>query len=520
MSSNKSDEKKKGKLPETEEPIKVNNNNNQLQNQQKSVNETPSSNNDNIDNKLVSSTTSVVNNNYDSSTLDKSKSILLNNNKNYVIKIQENEQVADENSIFDEKLNNLNINRKLSNAEEDVCYPIRPPHKKEGIDFEALEEYIREENALMAKKKNNSTTTVDNNDDEARTISSTRRFSQYTENIKPPDLTEELRFTFYSTETGTIRANCFSEIPPKGQTMTELLRQGCFWIDVLSPTDSEMRILSSIFQIHPLTMEDIETEESREKCELFKNYYFINFQSYDQNNCIPPDIEPTSMFNVVMREGILSFHFQPTPHAHNVRRRIRQLKDYIRVTPVEFQSDAIDQLVMVLKNSEQQDMLMRIGICRKMVMTLLKLLGTKADVIKALIKRCEEIIAVGGEKLGEKHGPGDVVLYLGDIQDHILTMLQNLNHYELILSRAHSNYLAQISIEITQLSNKTNNIINKLTAFATILLPMNVVTGLFGMNVKVPGQDEDNLIWFLSIVGAISLFGLIGYFIVMRIQIH
>ncbi|CAJ0858392.1 2985_t:CDS:2 [Entrophospora sp. SA101] len=39
------------KLPETEEPIKVNNNNNQLQNQQKSVNETPSSNNDNIDNK-------------------------------------------------------------------------------------------------------------------------------------------------------------------------------------------------------------------------------------------------------------------------------------------------------------------------------------------------------------------------------------------------------------------------------------------------------------------------------------
>ena len=90
------------------------------------------------------------------------------------------------------------------------------------------------------------------------------------------------------------------------------------------------------------------------------------------------------------------------------------------IRQVEFQSDAIDQLVLVLKNSEQQDMLVRIGICHKMVMTLLKLLGTKADVIRALIKRCEEINAAGGEKNsekhGEKHGPGDVVLYLGDIQ--------------------------------------------------------------------------------------------------------
>nr|CAG8614972.1 1638_t:CDS:10 [Entrophospora candida] len=115
------------------------------------------------------------------------------------------------------------------------------------------------------------------------------------------------------------------------------------------------------------------------------------------------------------------------------------------------------------------------------------------------------MLKAGGEKHGEKHGPGDVVLYLGDIQDHVLTMLQNLNHYELILSRAHSNYLAQISIEITQLSNKTNEIINKLTVFATILLPMNVVTGLFGMNVKVPGRDVDDLTWFLSIVGALAL---------------
>ena len=40
-------------------------------------------------------------------------------------------------------------------------------------------------------------------------------------------------------------------------------------------------------------------------------------------------------------------------------------------------------------------------------------------------------------------------LYLSDIQDHITTSTQNLTHYEKILSRSHSNYLAQISIEMS-----------------------------------------------------------------------
>jgi Mg2+ and Co2+ transporter CorA len=87
--------------------------------------------------------------------------------------------------------------------------------------------------------------------------------------------------------------------------------------------------------------------------------------------------------------------------------------------------------------------------------------------------------------------------------DHIITMLQNLNHYETILSRAHSNYLAQISIELTQTSNSFNQTVSRLTVFATVLgkydilsscvclrktnllhglsVPMNIITGLWGM---------------------------------------
>lgn len=134
------------------------------------------------------------------------------------------------------------------------------------------------------------------------------------------------------------------------------------------------------------------------------------------------------MYIIVFREGTLSvrafliymriplttlyqFHFRPTPHPQNVRRRIKQLKDYISVTSdwisyalidditdafgpliqsIEYEVDSIDELVLILKDTEQSDMLRRIGTCRKKVMGLLRLMGNKADVVKGLAKRCNE----------------------------------------------------------------------------------------------------------------------------------
>lgn len=57
----------------------------------------------------------------------------------------------------------------------------------------------------------------------------------------------------------------------------------------------------------------------------------------------------------------------------------------------------------------------------------------------------------------------DTFLFYSCLIDHIITMLQNLSHYEKILSRSHSNYLAQINIEMTSASNETNDVLTKLT---------------------------------------------------------
>ena len=47
-------------------------------------------------------------------------------------------------------------------------------------------------------------------------------------------------------------------------------------------------------------------EETREKIELFRNYYLVCFRSFEQDNMSPTYLEPLNMYIIVFREGILS----------------------------------------------------------------------------------------------------------------------------------------------------------------------------------------------------------------------
>ncbi len=107
-----------------------------------------------------------------------------------------------------------------------------------------------------------------------------------------------------------------------------------WWLNVSKPTEEEVRALCRAFGIHPLTIEDITTQESREKIELFPSYYFACFRS-----CKPVpeaegevEYEPFNIYVIVFREGTLSFSFEPNTHASDVRRRISLLKDYLSLS--------------------------------------------------------------------------------------------------------------------------------------------------------------------------------------------
>ncbi|KAJ2872625.1 CorA metal ion transporter [Coemansia aciculifera] len=388
---------------------------------------------------------------------------------------------------------------------------------------------------------------------------------------------ESYRFTFFNPAVGTIRAQEFADLRTPGMDLAALLQVGgCFWIDVLLPSFHEMHLFSKIFGIHALTVEDIMTQDVREKCEIHANYYFVCFRSFDNDPNSEAYLEPKCIYNVVLREGIITFHMDPAVHQYHVLRRIRRQIDHIVVTPdwlnyaiidditdllapilqiIEFDVDAIDELVLVISSSEQSDMLLRISTVRKRIMMVMRLLQGKADVVRALTKRFETATAmsmnafagtqgIAAERIVANRGspvwgrdsdsqprrtsssehawiaPAEMaldqrkgqetLLYLGDVLDHIVTMMQNAAHYDNILGRAHANYLAQISIELTESSNRTNDVMAKLSALAAIVVPLNFITGMWGANVKVPGQEYDDLHYFFCILGMCLLYVIVA----------
>ncbi|KAI0008812.1 cora-domain-containing protein [Xylariaceae sp. FL0662B] len=373
--------------------------------------------------------------------------------------------------------------------------------------------------------------------------------------------TPELRSAAPSREPFDDTNQTPSKTPANGTSGDKPPRYGerpVWWLDVLSPTEAEMKVLAKAFGIHPLTAEDIMLQEQREKVEVFRHYYFVNYRSFDQDADSESHLDPVNMYVLVFHEGVISFHFSQTPHPANVRRRIRQLKDYMMFSPdwisyaiidditdayipliqtIEEEVDDIDDRILQLHSSSDPqssvpkekllsinekdssaepnidnggDMLRRVGDCRKRVMTLYRLLGNKADVIKGFAKRCNEQYHITPRS--------DIGLYLGDIQDHIVTMTGNLSHYEMILARCHANYIAQINIRMNERQEQTADVLGKLTVLGTIVLPMNIITGLWGMNVWVPGQDvEDNLAWFFAITAGLVIFGAACFIIAKRV---
>ena len=98
----------------------------------------------------------------------------------------------------------------------------------------------------------------------------------------------------------------------------------------------------------------------------------------------------------------------------------------------------------------------------------------------------------------------DIGMYLSDIQDHILTMNSNLSHFKKMLPQSHANYFAALSIDQIQQGNHANEALGRITLLASVLVPLNVISGLFGMNVPLPLRDSDSFTAWYAIVGVLA----------------
>lgn len=445
-------------------------------------------------------------------------------------------------------------------AQSAISEPMNPPYYPKQdppvIDYEALQEFAAKKSEEEGLHSETSSVGTPRNMTIRSSLLSLSSYEDHDAAMRDPDSHKldcaekglinrshlkkkkgDTRFVYFSPVIErTMHTADFSGLLKDDSSIRKLFPSNqdaaAWWLDISRPSKDEMEAIGNGFGLHPLTTEDITTKEDREKVELFSHYYFVCFRSFCQNPESEEYLEPINIYMVVFRQGILTFSFDQNPHAHNVRRRMSRLRDYKSVSSdwvcyamiddivdsfkpvmheVERQAATVEDEVFTARMENSMQLLPQIGTLRKTVMSLMRLLSGKADVLKGFMKRCNDQF---------KGTPSsDIRLYLDDIQDHIVTMSFNLAHLEKMLGRTHGNYLASLSVESIMTGNKVNKALTKITLLATILVPLNMISSLFGMNVRVPGQDVENLGWFFGIAGFIVLTIFVGLCLARRYKL-
>lgn len=128
--------------------------------------------------------------------------------------------------------------------------------------------------------------------------------------------------------------------------------------------------------------------------------------------------------------------------------------------------------------------LLRMARARRLVTSLTRLLATKSEVTSQIRKR----FLIGGRQTASPQGNDDleIAIYMGDVQDHILTLQQSLHHYEHMLSDSHPAYLTQLRIRVAKTHEYADKAILTLTLISMGILCAQVPIGLFSLNVKLP----------------------------------
>lgn len=161
--------------------------------------------------------------------------------------------------------------------------------------------------------------------------------------------------------------------------------------------------------------------------------------------------------------------------------------------------------------------LRRMAKTRKLVTLLGRLLASKADVVTQIRKR---LLQTGEPSLGNGGTKGEeleVAIYMGDVQDHILTLQHSLNHIERVLSQSHPSYLSSLRTTVARSKGSTDKGLLYLTVVSIAVLCCQTTIGIFSMNVHIPNSKHarTNPFVVFGLVVALACIVIVSYLAVV-----
>lgn len=240
--------------------------------------------------------------------------------------------------------------------------------------------------------------------------------------------------------------------------------------------------LGEHFGLHALVLEDIMNTEQRPKVEDFDHYLFIVLKSltYDTKK----EEVLTEQVSLILGDNfVLSFQEGPLNDVFNTvrdriqynRGRIKKMDaDYLAYslidtivdhyfTILEYYGEAIEDVEDALMNNPGTETVQNIQHLRREMISLRKSTWPLREILGHLERGDSNLIRQTTD------------VYLRDVYDHTIQVIDTVETYRDMLSSLQDIYLSSIS-------NHMNEVMKTLTIFASIFIPLTFVVGVYGMN--------------------------------------
>ena len=257
-------------------------------------------------------------------------------------------------------------------------------------------------------------------------------------------------------------------------------RDARLWVDLSDPTEADVDLLRDAFGVPQLALEEVCQPHERPRCDAFGGYYFIVV--YAAEYAAGGQFSPRELNLFWGDRYLVSIHRRPAAvlgvldqargrwqadearHEHGIASLVYNLFDslvhgyFVVQDRVRERIEVIEHDVFEGEERAAAD-LFRL---RKGLLQVPRLLAPTGHILAEVLRR-------------DRYIPADLKPYFGDVQDHAVHVLAEMDTYRDLLQAA-------LDVQVFYSFNRLGITMKRLTAVTVIIMVPNFVASIYGMN--------------------------------------
>lgn len=293
-------------------------------------------------------------------------------------------------------------------------------------------------------------------------------------------------------------------VVPPGQAPA-LPESGTVWVDFESPSEEESRLLADVFGFHPLAVEDTLAQIHHPKIDDYKDYLFLMMHEVERG---PVDgrLETAGLDIFLVPRVLVTHHDRPLFSVRVLMSALEKNPALLERTPdfllhvlldhlvdsylpaldlIEERIEAVEDAVLRRPSPEVVDEILTL---KRELAGLRRFSVLQREVLRAL--------SSGEFPLIQRN----LLMYYRDVYDHLVRISDLTESYRDLLSSV-------LDAHLTAISNRLNEVMKVLTIIATIMMPLTLITSIYGMNFPhMPLLDAPAGFWVvMGMMGVLTL---------------